>query len=566
MVLPEFDGFSLKTAWHISCPYRDEMRVSFFHSLTFRVLVGPVVLLVLLFGAYSYFTIQSFREEMMRNVVLSASRMSDVIKKSSHYSMLLNRSEDLRHIITTIGTEPGVEGIRIYNKRGEITLSTDKREERTVVDMAAEACYACHDQAKPLGSLPIQNRARIYTGDKGYRILGLINPIRNEPGCSDGGCHAHPEDITVLGVLDVRMSLEQVDAGISQAQSDMVTRSVGMMVLISTLSVLLILHTIVKPVKHLKEGTRQIGEGNLDYTIVVKTRDELGELAHSFNEMTVSLRHEKEENRRWAETLQERIREKTGELRMIHNQILQIEKMASLGKLAATVAHELNNPLEAILTYAKLIARRIKKDESLTERQRRIFEDIDLIVRETERSGNIVKNLLLFSKKQVSEFGLTPIKEIVDKAAQLVQHHFTISNIQLQCDYFDTSAIIMCDENQIQQALIALFVNAVEAMPEGGTIRVETRQDSHGNILINVKDTGIGIATDELPHIFEPFYTTKKNGRGVGLGLSIVYGIIERHGGTVTVTSEPGSGTTFTLRFPPIGKETEHASQARNEV
>lgn len=506
----------------------------------------------------------------MNNVVLSASRMSDVVKKSSHYSMLLNRSEDLRHIITTIGTEPGVEGIRIYNKRGEITLSTDKREEHTVVDMAAEACYACHDQAKPLESLPIHNRVRIYTGEKGYRILGLINPIRNEPACSDAGCHAHPRDKTVLGVLDVKMSLEQVDAGLLRAQTDMIIRSVGTMLLIGTLSALLILHTIVKPVKLLKEGTHQIAAGNLDYHIVIKTRDELGELARSFNEMTVSLKREKEENRRWSETLQDRIREKTDELRAIHNQIVQIEKMASLGKLAATVAHELNNPLEAILTYAKLISRRIKKEEPFTERHKQILEDVELIARETERCGNIVKNLLLFSKKQVAEFGLVPIKDIVEKAAKLVQHHFTISNIKLQRDYFDENASIVCDESQIQQALVALFVNAVEAMPEGGTITVETRRDEQGNILINVRDSGVGITAEDLPHIFEPFFTTKKNGRGVGLGLSIVYGIMERHGGTISVASQPGKGTTFTLRFPPststTSTEPHHSSHVRNEV
>jgi len=283
------------------------MRKSFFHTLTFRVLVGPLVLLLVLFSVYAYFTIQFYRQEMMDNVVLSANRMIDVIKQSTRYGMLLNRREDVHQIITMIGTEPGVEGIRVYNKRGEITFSTDKREEKTIVDMKAEACYACHDQTKPLGSLTMKNRTRMYSGEKGHRILGVINPIRNEPACSDAECHSHPTDKTVLGVLDLRMSLEQVDNGIANAQSDMIRDAVGMMVIMATVSGLFLLFTVIKPVKRLQEATRKITAGNLDYTIPSTAPDELGDLARSFKEMTVSLRHEKEENRRLAETLKQRI-------------------------------------------------------------------------------------------------------------------------------------------------------------------------------------------------------------------------------------------------------------------
>jgi two-component system NtrC family sensor kinase len=544
------------------------MGKQFLHTLTFRVLVGPLAVLLVLFGAYSYFAVQSFRNEIMDYILLSTNRVSDVIKQSTRYSMMLNRREDVHQIITTVGTEPGVEGIRIYNKRGEISLSTDKREEHTIVNMTAEACYACHDQSKPLESLPIHNRTRIYTGEKGYRILGLINPIRNEPECSNNECHAHPPDKTVLGVLDVRMSLEHIDNAIDRAQSDMIWRAVAMMFIMGTVSGLFLLYTVIKPVRQLKLGTKEIASGNLDYTIVVQTRDELGELARSFNEMTKSLNHEKEENRRWAETLQQRIREKTDELKRIHTQILQIEKMASLGKLSATVAHELNNPLEAILTYAKLIDRRIRKEEQHSERLQQTLEDIGLITRETERCGNIVKNLLLFSKKQVGEFALVPVVSIIGRAAKLIQHHLRISNVTLQSLCSSEEMKIMCDENQVQQALVALFVNAVEAMPEGGTLTVDAAQSLSG-VRITVSDTGNGIHAEDLQHVFEPFFTTKENGKGVGLGLSIVYGIMERHGGSISVESTVGKGTTFILEFPQpdtIAQRPERAlmSMARN--
>lgn len=527
------------------------MNLSFFNRLSIRVLLGSVVLLLALFGFYSYFTVRYYNDQIMNQVLASANRMSDVIKQSMHYSMLLNRKEDVYQIVTMIGTEPGVEGIRIYNKRGEIMFSTDKEEEHSTVNMNGEACFACHDQGKPLESLPIPNRTRIYESPNKYRILGLINPIRNEPACSNNACHAHRSDQTVLGVLDVRMSLEELDRGIISAQNTTIAVAIGMSIIVAMVSMIFLLLTVLKPVQQLMKGATEISLGNLDYHIVIRARNELGRLAHAFNDMTQSLRHEKAENLRWSETLEERIRQKTDELNAIHRQMIHIEKMASLGKLSATVAHELNNPLEAILTYAKLIGRRIRKSNSPSPLTDQTLEDIELIVRESDRCGTIVKNLLLFSRKQPGDFSQVTVKQIIEKASDLVRHHCAISNVQLHTHFQDTDATLLCDENQIQQALVALFVNAVESMAGGGTISVGvTHSDVNDEIAITVADTGVGIFPEDLPHIFEPFFTTKENGKGVGLGLSVVYGIIERHNGTISVSSEHGKGTLFTLKLP----------------
>jgi two-component system NtrC family sensor kinase len=486
----------------------------------------------------------------MEYVYQNANSLSDVIKNSTHYSMLLNRNEDVYQIITTVGKEPGVEGIRIYNKRGEIMYSTSKAEERTVVDMQTEACYGCHNQEEPLNSLPMNNRRRVYTSPQGYRVLGVINPIRNEKICSDNECHAHSPDKTVLGVLDVRMSLEHIDAAIANAQGKITAYGgVAILALIFT-SLLFLYRTVHKPVHRLIEGTKEISSGNLSHLIPIRSSDELGLLAQSFNSMTASLRSVMDENQRWYEELEKRVQEKTDELKRIHEQILQIEKMASLGKLSATVAHELNNPLEGILTYAKLISKQLKKNIGSGETTKEALEELELIIRETERCGNIVKNLLLFSKKQAGEFTLVRIKEIINNSVQLVQHHFHISNIQFQETYEDEDVMILCDANQIEQALIALFVNSAEAMPEGGTMKIEVFNDTTGGqAFIKLTDTGSGISAEDLPHIFEPFYSTKKEGKGVGLGLSVVYGIIERHGGKITVASTIGKGTEFSIMF-----------------
>ena len=536
-----------------------------FRSLSVRVFAGSFLLLVILFGLYSYFAIKFYNEQMMQIVEASANRISDVIKNSTHYSMLLNRKEDVYQTILTIGKESGVDGIRIYNKRGEIMFSSHTEEKMQTVDMHTEACFVCHERGKPLESLASDNRMRIYRSQQGYRVLGLINPIHNEPSCSNADCHAHPPEKTVLGVLDVRMSLQNVDTAIAEAQSKMIAWAVGGVLLASLIISIFLYRTVHRPVKQLTLGTREISSGNLNLHIPIHSKDELGQLAVSFNSMTTSLRNLIEENNRWSHELEERVREKTAELRHIHEQILQIEKMTSLGKLSATVAHELNNPLEGILTYAKLLAKQLKKIQIPDERLKEFSEELNLIIQETDRCGNIVKNLLLFSRKQVGEFALVPVRQIVEKAERLVNHHFHISNVHFQATYSPDDVSCMCDELQIQQALIALFVNAVEAMPEGGELHVDVSQSSkEDNVVIRISDTGIGIAEEDIQNVFEPFFTTKKEGKGVGLGLSVVYGIVTRHGGTIHLQSRLNKGTTFTLTFPPL--EHNHAPVPQSEI
>jgi two-component system, NtrC family, sensor kinase len=522
-----------------------------FQTLRGRLLVGSSLFLLIVFGTYSYFSVRFYTDQIMSQVMESAQNLSEVIKSSTHYSMLKNQKEDVYEIINTIGKLHGVEGIRIYNKKGEITFSTARIEQGRVVDLKAEACYGCHDQAKPLDVVPVGSRMRIYSMPDGKRVLGLINPIRNESQCSESGCHSHPDERTVLGVLDVRMSLETIDANIASAQDRFILVAIGSIVLSAILAVLFLSHTVVRPVRKLIAGTQEISSGNLENAILIHSKDEIGRLADSFNEMMNSLRLAESQNKQWSQTLEQRVREKTDELKKIHEQIVQVEKMASLGKLSATVAHELNNPLEGILTYAKLIARRIRKIEIVTPQLKETLEDIELIMRETERCGNIVKNLLLFSKKQVVEFGLVPVRQIVEKAERLMKHHFDISNVQFSVSFPAKESVLLCDENQIQQALVALFVNAVEAMPDGGLLQVSWTDDEvGGRILMEIKDSGIGIPEEDLGHVFEPFFSTKRNGQGVGLGLSVVYGIVERHGGKISVDSTIGNGTVFRIDFP----------------
>jgi two-component system NtrC family sensor kinase len=502
-------------------------------------------------GVYTYFTIQVQTSHLMDAELASANRTSDVIKRSTRYGMLYNRREDVHQIIKTIGSEPGVDGIRIYNKKGEIMFSTTSGEEQTAVDMNAEACYMCHAQQQPIESVPFENRTRIYSSAKGNRVLGVINPIKNEPDCYNSDCHAHPSSKTILGVLDVKMSLEQVDKFLAESKEQMIVSSVLMTLLIAVISGVFIWIVVHIPVRKLIAGTRALSNGNLDYTINVKSGDEIGRLAESFNTMTYDLKKARDEITEWSNTLEHKVRERTDELKKVETQIIQIEKMASLGKLAATVAHELNNPLEGILTYTKLLVKQLKNNRTSPEDVISMVQDLSFVADETIRCGNIVKNLLLFSKKQVSDFSTEQLKTIIEKSLTVVKHHLEMHNVKLEKELQDDSELILCDSNQLQQAFIALFVNAVEAMPEGGTLKVESKYISEKDAFqMKVDDTGVGIPEDAIQNIFEPFFTTKMDGKGVGLGLSVVYGIVERHGGHIEVRSKVNQGTTFIISLP----------------
>jgi two-component system NtrC family sensor kinase len=521
-----------------------------------------VLFLVMFVGlaTFTYLNVRSQTKDLLELVQFSALRTTDLIKESTHYSMLINRKEDVHQIFQNFSKMPGFEVIRIYDKKGNIIFTTRPEERLSQVSIKSEACQVCHRYPEPLKALATKERHRIITAPDGHRILALINPIENETACYGTGCHPHPDQKFILGVLDVQMSLAGVDADIAHSRRQIMLASTILVVCV-LLAVAILIYTLIRaPVRKLTEGTRAIASGNLDYTIPIQRKDEIGELANSFKHMTTELKKANQEITQWSETLQQRVLEKTQELEQIQAHLIQMEKMASLGKLSATVAHELNNPLGGILTYAKLLQKRLASPNLTPEQLASTQQDLSIIAEETTRCGNIVKNLLLFSRRQMGEFAIVDLHEILDRCVQLVDHHLQLNNIKLVKAYQKGKVEVMCDKDQMQQAFLAILVNAVEAMPGGGTLTIKTSFDSDKNkVKIDIQDTGSGISPKDLPHIFEPFYTTKKEGKGVGLGLSVCYGIIERHEGKISVQSVVGKGSTFTIELPThsLGKKKE---------
>jgi two-component system NtrC family sensor kinase len=238
-----------------------------------------------------------------------------------------------------------------------------------------------------------------------------------------------------------------------------------------------------------------------------------------------------------------------------HTRLLQQDKMISLGRLSASVVHEINNPLSGILNYARLMIKILSRGPLTSDYQNKFQRYLDLIESETHRCSKIVSNLLAFSRKSELKFSEINVNDLLQKCLLLSRHKMELQNIRTELELNGKIPKIWGDFNQIQQAMINLIFNAIDAMPEGGTLTLSSSlHASNRSVKIQVKDTGCGILSESLEKIFDPFYTTKKEGQGMGLGLSTVYGIIDRHKGRIEVSSEPNKGTVFTLLLPSAQK------------
>jgi len=614
-------------------------------KIGFRLTFGVVLTALLAIGIFTYFSIQSQSKSLLAEVERHANQLSEALKSDTEYDMLRNDRERIHESIRRIGTQESIDRIRVFNKSGEVIYSSDSAEIGKMVDTKAESCYRCHSAGKPLEHLEMPERTRIFRPDPdSSRLLGIINPIYNSPTCWTAACHAHPKEQTVLGVLDVTMPLTDVDRNIRRSQMAAVILAISVIFILSLIVGLMVRWWIDRPVQELLAATRNVAGGNLAYRLTVKSNDELGMLARSFNNMTDNL-------------AQARL------------QLFQSDKLASLGRLAAGVAHEINNPMTAVLTYSSYLLKR-------TQKQPEIHKDLQVIVSETIRCREIVKNLLDFARQTVPKKRKAEINEIIDRAVKVIENQLSLGRVKLVMDLDPKLPNVTVDANQIQQVFINLMVNAADAIGENeGTIKVTSRainlhpkgvlqirsavcrkrhelvdrkfqidakpaitmnyrnEDQSGLIHLNpmygsdehhldglppfeegvdlvcpdcstsliaegelcpkcgspifefevplkglvqgclrdgcgwhrweqidsnwndefvevrVEDDGCGIPRTQIPHLFEPFATTK-GPKGTGLGLAVTWGIVDNHGGTISVESEVGVGTTFVVRIP----------------
>jgi len=423
-------------------------------KIGFKLTFGVVLTVLLAIGVFAYFNIQSERKSLLTEVERHANQLSEAVKSDTEYDMLRNDRERIHESIRRIGKQESIDRVRVFNKSGEIIYSSDSAEIGTMVDKKAESCYRCHSAGKPLEHLETQERTRVFRPHRdSSRLLGIINPIYNSQSCWTAACHAHSKTQIVLGVLDVTIPLTDVDRNIRRSQVAIVILAVSTILILSLIVGFMVRWWVGIPIQELLTGMRHVAGGNLGYRVTVKREDELGMLAKSFNNMT----------------------DKLAQARL---QLFQSDKLASLGRLAAGVAHEINNPLTAVLTYSSYL---LKRSHGRPETR----DDLQVIVSETIRCREIVKSLLDFARQTVPKKRKADINEIIGRAVTVVENQLALGRVKLVMDLDAALPNVTVDANQIQQVFINLIVNASDAIGENsGTIKITSKA-------ISVRPTGV---------------------------------------------------------------------------
>ena len=509
-----------------------------FRSLKTKILVSVIVGVVVIEGIFLYLNIRSLSRQILEKTEEEAFNLSETIRLSIRNAMIKDRRDEYQRIIDDVAQRKGIVEVRIFNKMGEITVSSDSAKVGTVVDKKAEACYGCHreDEAKVL--LPSDSKTRTYHTEK-QRLLGLINPIYNEPSCYP----CHPKTLNVLGVLDTMISLEGFEKEKAQIYNRMMISGVISVIVLSLLLSLFLTRFVNRPIDKLLSATQQAAHGNLNQTVGIRSHDELGELSDSFNNMISELKRSRDAIEEWTQTLEQRVQERTQELQRVQGQLIHAGKMAALGELAAGVAHEINNPLTGVLTFSSLMLKKVDENHPWKK-------DLENIVQQTTRCRNIVRGLLDFARQRKPDKKEWDIQTLIGNTLTLIEKQAPFQNIKINKEFKTEIPKLFIDGDQIQQVFMNILLNAADAMGgDGGTLNIKTAL-KNTVMEISFNDTGCGISKEHLSKLFDPFFTTKETGKGTGLGLAISYGIIQSHSGDIEVESEVGKGSTFQVKLP----------------
>ena len=530
------------------------------HTLSTRIAIPAGFFALISVGVLSFILIRAQREQVLEEVVHGSDNIAEAVLLSLDHDMRVNSREGVRDLVEALGRHAGIESIRIFNKNGEIAYSSRPEEVGRMVDSKAEACVHCHvDGKKPLTELTSENRSRKYVDGSGRQVLGSIHIIRNRPSCAGADCHAPVSQQQVLGVLDVGMSLEPTRARLAAATWNAVLISLAAVALITATLFFLIRRSVRIPLRRIAAATHKIAEGGAALAAPVGAASEFAALTTSFNEMLESLASSKQQLEEWANSLEAKVAEEAAELRDAQFRVIHAEKLSSVGLVAAGIAHELNSPLMAIITFSHLVKSAVPADS-------RAYEDLRMIEREANRCAGIIRQLLDYSRKQTQEPATHPcrVTTVIEGALDLLKVELQNNDVNVIVDAVPDLPPVDANEVQLMQVFVNLILNASQAMPDGGVITITANEverrlyqrvelpphRSTSLVRIVVRDTGTGIARDDVGKVFDPFFTTKPVGKGSGLGLSVSLGIVSGYRGTILVDSDGASWTEFTVLLP----------------
>jgi len=529
----------------------------FGRSLAIKLIFWIAIILILTIGIFAYININLQRKHLMEEMQQNAIRLSQTIERSIKYEMLTARSDHVQRTLEDIGKQEGIEQIRIFDKKGKIIAADSVEEVGILIDRKAEACYTCHKDREPLERLSTPDRTRIFKLEEGYRVLGVINPIYNEPNCYNSACHFHPKDQSVLGVMDILISLTRLDEQIGTGRKQILIYFLLTFLFISVGSSLFIFLFVNAPIHKLIEGTQKIAEGDLNYRIGNYKADEIGKLGKSFDKMSAELMKSREEIEQWNLKLKEEVKKATERLRKTNEKLNRAnEQLRGLDHMKSDfmrrMEHGSRSHLSVIQSCLSLVLG--EHYSELGEQQ------MDLIKTAKRRSSTLLElldDILILSYRKSAEAVYHTetvqmadvMQKVVDDIKDQAQKKNIVINVQIPPGFPQ----VVADRKALNEVFFNLVSNAVKYTKEDSAINVYVKQKGDF-IEINVSDTGIGIASEDLPKIFDEFYraSNAKSYKidGTGLGLAIVKEIVEAHHGKLRVQSELGKGSTFTVLLP----------------
>jgi two-component system NtrC family sensor kinase len=532
-----------------------KFRSSIYSRVVYIISISSVILFVL-FGIIFRSVYEQYFNTVIRQ---SGNNIGSIVEGSLYHSMLENDKGALQGTLDIINTMSGIDDVNMYDYKDSLVYTSFSPETGS---HSNPNCLKCHENIKSMFPrkeksyriINVKSECNMNQNDNTHRHLLIRSPILNEKSCYTASCHAHNQNDEVLGSLIIKIPLADLDSAVKKSSTEFYLIAICITLLLVMILIFFTRKKIKNPLNDIIKASLAVSNGNKSTRLEIRPNqlDDMRMVSQAFNDMLDNLQKATEELQNWSQQLEYKVQKKSEELGAAQNELIQIERIASLGKLSSSVAHEINNPLSGILIYTKLIYKQLSNPELYASKKDSILRHLKLIENETKRCGDIVKGLLDFSRKDQDDFETRHLHEILQDTYELMTHPIKIANINFLKDFAARSDLINCSANQIKQACVAILVNASEAVLENGEIIVSTKNPDGDTIRIEISDNGIGIPEDDVSHIFEPFFSTKHDTSGIGLGLAIVHGIVKSHNGKIEVKSELGKGTTISISLPVI--------------
>lgn len=527
-------------------------------SASFSSIYGQVVILIALLALFLFisflFIFRTFNKQYMESTIQqNGDNVVMLVEGALYEHMLQNNRMGLRHTLDIINQMPGIEDVNMYDAQNNLAYSSTHVGDEPYNNPNCKDCHNNIDQmfprnVKSFKIISVDNECEMCDLEQDQRILMIKTPILNEPSCNTNECHAHQAGETLLGSLIVRIPLNELDDSVRKS---LVIAGLTTLLLVTFL-MMFTRRKIRRPLTEIINASEAVAVGNRTVRLDMPPNqlNDLRMVSKAFNKMLDNLQAATDELENWSQQLEYKVQKKSEEISEIQNELINIERIASLGKLSSSVAHEINNPLSGVLTYTKLVHKHLRKMDMDRDEKESMLRYLNVIEGETKRCGDIVKGLLDFSRSDKVDFKPYHLHRLMKETYTLIEHQMKMENILFQTDFSATKDLILCNGNQVKQAGIAILMNASEAIHENGIIIIRTSNPDDEHILLEITDNGSGIAPEDIPHIFEPFFSTKEKASGIGLGLAIVHGIIQNHNGKIEVDSEIGKGTTISIQVP----------------